>query len=338
MPTMHDVARKAGVSQSTVSRVLNPGAGSATISADTVARVMQAAEALGYRIDPLARAMKGKSTGVIGIVVRRFDTFLPRVISALSDSFRRAGYTTINGEAGNNADETIRLHTLFETQFCDGLVLAADPKGLDAETTRRLFRSQPLVMTAWGVPVRGIPLVNTDNQSGARKAMRHLLALGHKRIAFLDVGWSGDHWLRRQVYEQMMSDAGLAYEPYLVISDEGMEAGYRAAHALLTMDSAPTAIFASEDLLAYGAMRAAAELGIAIPDDLSIIGFDDLPFSEYSAPPLTTVRQPVERIADVISNLLVSLIGGNAEVDDTNEIILLEPELIIRESTAPPRS
>ncbi len=336
MPTMHDVARKAGVSQSTVSRVLNPDNTSASISQETVDRVLQAAAELGYRIDPLARAMKGKSTGVIGIIVRRFDSFLPHVISALSDNLRQAGYTTIEGEAGNNPDETLRLHTLFETQFCDGLVLAADPKGLNEEQARKIFSNKHVVMTAWGVPMPGIPLVNTDNRAGARQAMTHLFSLGHERIALLDVGWSGDHWLRRQVYEEMMTAAGLPYGDYLIVSDEGMQAGFNATQKLLSLKHPPTAIFASEDLLAFGALKAAHMHGLAVPEQLSIVGFDDLPFAEFSEPALTTVRQPVQEIAEIISRLLVDLISEKTTVNPSNEIILVEPELIIRETTAPP--
>ncbi|GAB4573427.1 MAG: LacI family DNA-binding transcriptional regulator [Anaerolineae bacterium] len=338
MPTMHDVARRAGVSQSTVSRVLNPGGASGSISQETIDRVLKAAEELGYRIDPLARAMKGKSTGVIGIIARRLDSFLPLVISALSDEFRALGYTTIDGEAGNNPDETLRLHTLFETQFCDGLVLAADPKGLSEEQAHTILRDRHVVMTAWGVPVPGIPLVNTDNREGARQAMAHLLALGHERIAFLDVGWSGDHLLRRQVYEEMMAEAGLPCDEYLIVSDEGMQAGFEATRHLLRLKHPPTAIFASEDLLAFGALRAAYVQGLSVPEDLSIIGFDDLPHAAYSTPALTTVRQPVQETARIIAGLLVDLIAGRASVDATNEIMLVPPELMIRETTAPPRA
>jgi DNA-binding LacI/PurR family transcriptional regulator len=335
-PTMHDVARRAGVSQSTVSRVLNQDRNDASISQETITRVLSAAKELGYRIDPLARAMKGKPTGVIGIIVRRLDSFLPLVVSALSDSLRRAGYTTINGEAGNNVAETLRLHTLFETQFCDGLVLAADPRGLDEDQARLIFGARALVMTAWGVPMPGIPLVNTDNQVGAQLAMQHLIDLGHRRIAFLDVGWSGDHLLRRQAYEAAMQAHSFPYDHFLVVSDEGMEAGYRATHELLTLDEPPTAIFASEDLLAIGAMRAARERGLRIPDQLSIIGFDGLPVTRFTTPRLTTIRQPVEETARRITNLLNGLISGALMVTPEMEIDLVAPEFWPGESTAPP--
>ena len=335
-PTMHDVARRAGVSQSTVSRVLNYNNNDVTISADTIARVLAAAEELGYRIDPLARAMKGKPTGVIGIIVRRLDTFLPLVVTALSDSLRAAGYTTIHGEAGNNADETLRLHTLFETQYCDALVLAADPRGLSSEQSQKILGAKHVVMTAWGVPVEGIPLVNTDNRAGAIMAMDHLLDLGHERIAFLDVGWSGDHLLRRQVYEEKMQARGLP--PAVFVSDEGMEAGYRAAHALLTRAAPPTAIFASEDLLALGALRAARDLGVSVPDELSIIGFDGLPVTRYSVPRLTTIYQPVEAIAARITTLISGLINSDLTITPEMEIDLVPPEFWPGESTAPPRA
>lgn len=338
-PTMHDVARRAGVSQSTVSRVLNYSTSDVSISADTISRVLAAAEELGYRIDPLARAMKGKPTGVIGIIVRRLDTFLPLMLTALSDSLRAAGYTTIHGEAGNNVDETLRLHTLFETQYCDALILMADPRGLSAEQSHKILRAKHVVMTAWGVPVKGIPLVNTDNRAGAQMAMDHLISLGHRRIAFLDVGWSGDHLLRRQVYEETMRAYELPYdETTLLVSDEGLEAGYHAARRLLALPDPPTAIFASEDLLAMGAMRAAVDLGVRVPTDLSVIGFDGLPACHYSAPRLTTIRQPVEIIAERITGLIAGLVSQAIAVTPDREIDLVPPTFLPGESTAPPRT
>lgn len=336
MPTMHDVARRAGVSQSTVSRVLNYDTNDVTISAGTISRVLAAAEELGYRIDPLARAMKGKPTGVIGIIVRRLDTFLPLMVTALSDSLRDAGYTTIHGEAGNNPDEALRLHTLFETQYCDALVLAADPRGLNEEQAQKILGAKHVVMTAWGVPMAGIPLVNTDNRAGATLAMNHLFALGHERIAFLDVGWSGDHLLRRQTYEATMRARNLPKT--LVVSDEGMEAGYMATKRLLSRPQPPTAIFASEDPLAIGALRAAYELNVAVPDELSIVGFDGLPLCNYTTPRLTTIRQPVETIAQRITTLIAGLINDDLTLTSDMEIDLVSPEFWVGETTAPPRA
>jgi len=334
MPTMHDVARLAGVSQSTVSRVLNNSA-DVILNPKTIERVLEAANELGYRIDPLARALKGKSTGVIGIITRRYDSFLPQLVSELSLNFRQAGYMIIHGEANNNPDEVFNLHTLFETQFCDGLILAADPKGLDTTQTQNIFQDKHLVMTAWGVPVRGIPLVNTNNQAGIEMALTHLFELGHQRIAFLDVGWAGDHRVRRQTYQDMMEDAGLFYPPHLVTSDEGIQAGFEATQALLALNPRPTAILASEDLLAFGALRAAYHNNISVPDQLSIIGFDDLPFAEFSIPALTTIRQPIEEIAQIICDLLINLIRETATQAD-DDITLVKPQLIIRETTTVP--
>jgi LacI family transcriptional regulator len=188
-------------------------------------------------------------------------------------------------------------------------------------------------MTAWGSPVANIPMVNTDNDAGARLAMEHLLELGHRRIAFLDVGWSGDTLLRRQVYIQMMSEAGLDYQPYLISAVEGMSAGYQAAQQLFKLDSLPTAIFAAEDFLAFGALKAAYDSDIPVPGDLSVVGFDDHPYAEFSVPALTTVRQPIEHIAEYACQLLIRLIEGETVAERQ---ILVQPELIIRQSTAPP--
>jgi DNA-binding LacI/PurR family transcriptional regulator len=335
MPTMHDVARKAGVAQSTVSRVLNGDTASISISQETRDKILEAAHELGYRIDPLARAMRGKSSRVIGIILRDFNSvFLPRLTAELSSRFHQKGYDILVSAAANDPDETLRLQALFETQLCSGLILAADPFGF-GDTRTKAFVNKHLVMTAWGSPIGNIPMVNTDNDAGARRAMEHLLELGHRRIAFLDVGWSGDTLLRRQVYLQMMNEAGLDSQPYLISAVEGMSAGYQAAQQLFKLDPPPTAIFAAEDFLAFGALKAAYDSGVRVPRDLSVVGFDDHPYAEFSVPALTTIRQPIERIAEYACQLLIRLIEEET-VDELERQILVQPELIIRESTAPP--
>jgi DNA-binding LacI/PurR family transcriptional regulator len=336
MSTMHDIARKVGVSQSTVSRVLSGGPAAQAITQETRDKILEAAEAIGYRVDPLARAMRGKSNRVIGMIARVFDgVFLPRLASALGKRFRQEGYDIIVTAAANDPNETLRLQTLFETQFCDGLIVAADPFGF-GEAQTKAFLNKHLVMTAWGSQIADIPLVNTDNLSGASMAMEHLLQLGHRRIAFLDVGWSGDTMLRRQAYIEMMNHAGLEYLPYLVSAVEGMPAGYEATRHLLDLNQPPTAIFAAEDFLALGALKAAYDRGLRVPRDLSVVGFDDHPYAEFSVPALTTVRQPIEQIADHACQLLIRLINGET-VEKSERQILVQPELIVRESTASPQ-
>jgi LacI family transcriptional regulator len=338
MPTMQDIARKVGVSQSTVSRVLSGGAVPISISQETRDKILQAADSLGYRIDPLARAMRGKSNRVIGVIARAFDgVFLPHLTSELARRFRDKGYDIILSAAANDPDETLRLQTLFETQFCDGLVLAADPFGFSEAQTQAILNSKHLVMTAWGSPVADIPMVNTDNRLGAQQAMDHLLGLGHRRIAFLDIGWSGDGIVRRQTYVDWMDQAGLDYRPYLLSAVAGMTEGYQATQHLLDLDVPPTAIFAAEDFLAFGALKAAYDRGISIPDELSIVGFDDHPYAEYSVPALTTVRQPIPAITDYTCELLLRLIQEERIPMDERQV-LIPPELIIRESTAPPNT
>ncbi|MBX3083870.1 MAG: LacI family DNA-binding transcriptional regulator [Anaerolineae bacterium] len=335
MSTMHDIANKVGVSQSTVSRVLAGGAASRAISEETRAKILEAALELGYRIDPVARAMRGKSTHVIGMIARVLDSvFLPRLASELAKNFRQKGYDFIVTAAANDPNETLRLQTLFETQFCDGLVLAADPFGL-SEAQLNSFFNKHLVMTAWGSPIADIPMVNTNNMEGIRQAMRHLLGLGHQRIGFLDVGWSGDTMLRRQAYIESMNVAGLAYAPYIISEVEGMPDGYRATTRLLELAEPPTAILAAEDFLALGALKAAYDKGRRVPQELSIVGFDDLPYAEFSVPALTTIRQPVGQIAEHTCHLLLRLINGET-VPAAERQIMVQPELIIRESTAPP--
>lgn len=334
--TMHDVARLAGVSQSTVSRVLNHDPETLSLSPDTIARVQAAAQELGYRMDPLARAMKGKATRMVGITVRRYDLFLTWLVSELTVRFLNAGYTTIQSSAENMPSETLRLSSVFETAFCDGLVLAADPAGLD-ESFLATIRKKHLVMTAWGDHIPGIPLINTDNILGTRLMMKHLFELGHKRIAFLDVGWSGDHYQRQVVYETMMKEANLYHEPYFLVTDEGFAAGMQAAQKLMTFEKPPTAIFASEDRLAIGVIKAAHEMGIAIPEELSVVGFDGLPVANYCTPTLTTIRQPVEAIADTIVELLDALIFNRPINDASFDTIWVPPTFVAGASSAPPR-
>jgi LacI family transcriptional regulator len=321
-----------------VSRVLSGGIAPFSISQETRVKILKAADSLGYRVDPLARAMRGKSNRVIGVIARSFDgVFLPHLTSELARRFRSNGYDIILSAAANDPDEILRLQTLFETQFCDGLVLAADPFGFSETQTQAILNSKHLVMTAWGSPIADIPMVNTDNRLGARWAMEHLLGLGHQRIAFLDIGWSGDAIVRRETYVEMMKQARLDYDRYLLTAVAGMTDGYQATQHLLDLDPRPTAIFAAEDFLAFGALKAAYDRGVSIPRELSIVGFDDHLYAEYSVPALTTVRQPIHAITDYTCELLLRLIREEP-VTLSESQVLLPPEFIIRESTAPPNT
>ncbi|MBO0837332.1 MAG: substrate-binding domain-containing protein, partial [Actinobacteria bacterium] len=173
------------------------------------------------------------------------------------------------------------------------------------------------------------------NTEGARLALDHLWSLGHRRIAFLDAGWLGDVRERRDAYRAFIDDRlGALPADYVQLADNDPGGGYRAAGVLLQLPNRPTAIFASTDTLAIGAVKAAADLGLGVPRDLSVVGFDDIPLAEFVTPSLTTVRQPLAEMAAIAVNDLLAMVGDPSHRPEP--LRRLQPALVERKSTAPP--
>ncbi len=331
--TAADVASAAGVSQSTVSRVLN-NKDTRLISKQTIQAVRAAAAELGYRPNPIARALRLQRTHLIGLIVREIaDPFFAEFIDELSIQAHVLGYQLLLGHAHGNIEEGLAVSELLEAQHCDGLLVLGDLRD-DAAVLQDMPRSNPaMVALCRGNSPAAIPTVNTDNSQGMKLLVEHLISLGHRRLAFLDGGWLGDIRERREAFISTLADHNLDLpNMWIQAESNNAEGGYRAMQTLLALPERPSAVIASDDLMAIGALRAAKEAGLQVPRDISLTGFDDIVISHYFSPALTTVHQPVKDMCHKALDILLRLIDGQ---DICEQLVQLPPQLIVRESTGP---
>lgn len=331
--TMQDIAQAAGVSQSTVSRVLNDAPTSVPIAAETRERVREVAQRLGYRPNPLARGLRGARTMLLGVIVREItDPFFSVAIDALSTEALARGYNVVLGSAHSKADEAIALRAVLETRHCDAILLLGDMRD-EPRFLEDLRASQTRTIALWhGTELEGVPTVNFDNNTGIVAAMEHLVELGHDRIAFVGGRPLGDIRERRTGYLEYLAEHGLdSAEEYIQEVTNDPEGGDRALRALMDADPAPTAVVCSTDHLAIGVLHGAADLGMTVPDDLSVIGFDDIPLVSYTVPPLTTVRMPIAEMSTVAARLAMDDL--DQETFDQLRAYVAVPSLVVRKST-----
>ncbi len=298
-PTMQDIALATGVSRSTVSRVLNDAPLTVPIAQKTRERVLAAARARGYRPNPLARALRGAPMMLLGAIVRDItDPFFAGAVEAVSSAARARGYSIVLGLAHARATEALELAAILEARQCDGILLLGD-MGDQPRLLADLRASHVPVVTMWqGTRLDLIPSVQVDNRLGTRIAVEHLIGLGHERIAFIGGRLLGDIRERQAAYTEAVSPIlGKIPRAYLQHVANTPEGGEAALGALLRLSPRPTAIVASTDVLAIGVLRAALLRGVQVPDELSVVGFDDIPMAKSTVPGLTTIRMPIAAMA-----------------------------------------
>ncbi|HEX2701839.1 MAG TPA: LacI family DNA-binding transcriptional regulator [Solirubrobacteraceae bacterium] len=331
---MKDVAEAAGVAQSTVSRILNAPL-SIRVSEETRQRVQAIATELGYHAHPFATTLRGAPSMLLGAVVRDItDPFFASAIEILSIKARAQGYSVVLGH------EAVALTALVEARQCDAIVLLGDLHNAP-RLEEDLRKSHVHVVVLWhGAKQRGhgFPTVSVDNRAGIRAALRHLNSLGHRRIAFAGGDWNEDVRERRAVYVEYLQDAGIAipdgYVRTLPTAMASGELALEALEALLALPQRPTAILAATDTVAMGLIHSAHKLGVAIPEKLSIVGFDDIPIASVAVPGLTTVRMPLDKIMSAGVELAI---GDGAWADAAvwnPPRLVFKPKLIVRQSTA----
>lgn len=329
--TMLDIARASGVSQSTVSRVLNNSVTTVPIAAETRQRVLDAADRLGYRPNPLARGLRGARTMLIGIIVREIaDPFFAPAVEAVSINAREHNYNVVLGSAHSLADEAIELHAVLETRHCDALVLLGDmrdqPRLLDDLAAAKV----PVVALWQGEALDGIHTIDVDNRAGMRLAVDHLVELGHRRLGFIGAGTHGDIRERQAGFVEHLSELSIPAAPeHIVPAITDPAAGAHALGHLMDLPSPPTAVVTATDNLAIGVLHAAHLRRLAIPEGLSVVGFDDIPSARFSAPPLTTVHNPIGEMATLAVTLAV---GGTRQPPSHH---LLAPGFTVRATTGP---
>lgn len=326
-----DVALAAGVSQTTVSLVLNGHSGH--VSEATRRKVLATAEQLGYHLNASARQLASGRTHTLGLVVRQSsdqiagDAFLAAMLRGLAASARTAGYRVVVEPLGPD-DGT--FEQLLRAQQVDGLVVSG-PRVEDEELSRLVRDGFPIVIHG-SRPDLQVPSVDVDNEAGARLATEHLISLGHRRIAcvIFDLSYTAARE-RLAGYRAALEASGIEFDQRLVA-----ETGYRASDARdaatrLLETQGFTAVFAAADLTAAAVLGAVRATGRRIPDDISLVGFDDIPLAEFLDPPLTTIRVPAEQVGLAIGEALLDRLSGNLEARRT----ILPVELVTRASVSP---
>jgi LacI family transcriptional regulator len=321
--TQKELARRLGVSQSLVSRALSGTAGNIGASVEAVERIRRVAAEAGYRPSPAAAALRGGSSRFFGVVVKAFDDpFFGHLIGELQALARKHHYALL---LSDGEDESLATLSRY---LPDGLILVGSdfcPDGLKTF----LATGKPVVQIGWGSKQKGIHQVAMDQAAGLCKLVDYLFALGHR-----DIGWIGTSEVssrRRQTFLSNLSrERGMKIDPALFqcLAVPPFEAGREGMIRFLQYppQSAPTAIIAAEDMVAHGALRVLHEAGKRAPQDISVAGIDDIPSACLSAPPLTTLRQPVRAMISEAFRMLV-----DKQTEDADEIFII-PELIIRES------
>lgn len=329
MVSIKDVAALAGVSTATVSRALSDPD---KVSESTRDKVMQAVESSGYRLNTAARQFRTQRTDTILVLVPDLgNPFFSNIIQGIESAALTSGFRVVLGETNPDLSATATYAGYMQQRHADGAIL------LSVEGVQQFLTTandMPVVMACEHLPDSPFPTVRIDNAKAAEEAVTFLLDLGHKKIAYIngpaENPVSKD---RLRGYRKAMRTGKIKIKPeWIAAGDFSPHSGYEAGKALLTSANPPTAIFASSDPMAIGVMRAAGELGLNIPGDVSLIGFDDIRFAEFMTPTLTTVHQPREDIGAAAMTKLAAVLAGEKAPRET---ILLH-ELIERESTAAP--
>ena len=328
--TIRDVAEQASVSVATVSKVINQRYGVAT---GTAARVRAVLSELGYEAGPVAQNLRRHRTNAIGVLVADVEPFSTELLKGAADAIRGSGYELVvcsaGGRCGDMAGWERRCLSRLGGTLVDGAVLVT-PTVVDVQYGAPVVAVDPHTGTS------GFPTVDVDNLRGARLATEHLLDLGHRRIALL-AGRADlqSAELREQGYRKALAAAGgPRIDPLVRIG--GYDAGLSrlAAHELLSGPQRPSAVFAANDITAIATIEVALALGLRVPEDLSVVGFDNIPESALCTPPLTTVNQPIRTMGEHAVEMLMRLIQAQP-MEPTH--LTLVTELVVRGSTAPPQ-
>jgi LacI family transcriptional regulator len=328
--TIYDVAEQAGVSIQTVSRVLNSRP---DVSVETRQRIQDIIDQMGYQPFSNARGLASKRTYTLGLVAADFSDFwFSQVVTGAEKVAHEHGYFFMLGSSSCNPEDEPKFIRLLTERHVDGILFIRASCADESEHLNRLKESGiPVVTTGNYLPESGLAMVDVDNIGGGRKATEYLLGLGHTRIAMLT---GPSDWRsacdRTEGYLQALQTIGVPANPDLIKEGTWLhKSGYLGMKALLEHKIPFTAVFAQNDRIARGAISALHETGRRIPEDVSIIGYDDIPEAEFSDPPLTTIRQPMEEIGRAATRLLVQIIEDQ---EATPNQILFDTELIVRSS------
>jgi DNA-binding LacI/PurR family transcriptional regulator len=329
--TMDDVAVEAGVSRALVSLVMR---NSPKVSEERRRRVVEAAVRLGYRPNAMARGLASRRTRTVGVLLHELhNPFYAEIMDGIDQAAAELDHRVLIATAGARQGGEGRAIDAFLEYRVDGLVLVGTR--LPAAEIVRAARLTPTVVVARTVRSPHVATVSNDEPAGCRLAVQHLVELGHRRIAHIDGGRGAGAAARRAGYARAMRELGLGAEIRVVKGDYTDIAGVRAAERLLADATLPTAIFAANDIAAAGAIDRLEDAGLRIPDDVSVVGYDNTFLAALHHVSLTTVNQPRPEMGRLALRALVEQVdsGGTGAVR-----VRLAPHLVVRSTTAPPRS
>lgn len=342
MQSIHQVAKHAGVSASTVSRVIN---GTKYVSPEIRERVLRAIEELGFQPSTAARNLRLRQTQIIGVMLPSLeDYFFGRLAFIIEKALLSQDYRPLFCSTENSPHKEADYLTMLMAQRVDGLLMV--PTNASQESIEQIQavseKQTPTVLLEAGIPALNVSQVVPATRQGGYKTASHLLDLGHREIAIIAPGvdhhppTTGGGYERVEGMKQAFQERHIPWKPIFIIDDlKYIEMGYAGTRALLEAYPQVTAVVALTDQIAIGVMRQLYDSGRRVPHDLSVIGYGGIPISEHLIPRLTTVAEPIEEMANLAVDMLLQHIQ---DPDRPIEHITLDTELMIRESTAPPRS
>ena len=320
-----DVAARAGVSVATVSKVVNSRYG---VAKDTIAIVEAVIAEMGYVGNLGASGLRSKSTNVVGILVADFEPYSAELIKGAAKATRNTKYDVLAYAGGEAPEWERRSLARLGGTLIDAAVVVT-PTALATSISVPVVAIDPHYGPNW------LPTIDCDSFGGAQSATQHLIALGHTRIGFLGGRKELDSsQLREAGFRDAMRSAGIPVAEELVRDSRyDPDVAFIVSGELLALPEPPTAIFAANDVTAMSVISAANARGLSVPDDVSVVGFDDIPDATLSCPPLTTVRQPLQDMGEAAMRMLLEILEGKEHVQH----VRMDTEFIVRASTAPPR-
>jgi len=328
-PTMDDVARRAGVSRALVSLAMRD---SEKVSATSKSAVMAAADELGYRPNLIARHLASKQTRTFGLLINDLhNPYFPRVVDGVKRAADLRGYRLLLNSAFLDERHELNALDTFVDFNVDGIILTG--ARVEPSVIERAARSVPVVVVSRPMRSPNVDTVNNDDRLGATLAVQHLIGLGHQHICHIDGGNGAGARQRRTGYEATMRAHG--FEPHVVSGAFTEASGARAAHVALDAGRSITAIFAGNDLSALGALDVIEGAGLKVPDDISLVGYDNTFVAALRHVALTTVDQGREQLGAMAVDALIDRIEGGRQ-QAVHHVI--PPTLVVRSTTAPPKS
>lgn len=328
---LKDIAAVTGVTANTVSLALR---GSPRIPRETRDRIVAAARKLNYLPNQVAQSLVSRETKTVGLILTSIvNPILTQAARAIERELAARGYSLMLSASENDISKETEALNVFRSRQVDGMLIYAASHGA-LDHIRPLRRAGYPIVLLVDDPTRRLDVVSVDDRRGAELATDHLVALGHRRIALLDAGGQLGNFEKFEGYRNGLAKVGIALEPGIVIDPEGHSAaeGYAAFAAFLARArKRPTALLASTDLLALGALRACRDHGVAVPGDLALVGFDDIEASDYAPVPLTTVHYGADELSKAAVDRLLALINTPGRLPRPKQTFI-EPMLVVRES------